>query len=57
MGNFLVQIALMPDAVATTAGAAFGTPTVNCYIESSTGIAEGGRTGVYILSTDQTVLR
>ena len=47
----------MPDAVATTAGAAFGTPTVNCYIESSTGIAEGGRTGVYILSTDQTVLR
>ena len=38
--------ALMPDAVATTAGAAFGTSTVTCYIESSTGIAEGGRTGL-----------
>jgi AGZA family xanthine/uracil permease-like MFS transporter len=36
----------MPDAVATTAGAAFGTSTVTCYIESSTGIAEGGRTGL-----------
>ena len=38
--------ALMPDAVATTAGAAFGTSTVTCYIESSAGIAEGGRTGL-----------
>ena len=36
----------MPDAVATTAGAAFGTSTVTCYIESSAGIAEGGRTGL-----------
>ena len=41
-----VNRALMPDAVATTAGAAFGTSTVTCYIESSTGIAEGGRTGL-----------
>ena len=38
--------ALMPDAVATTVGAAFGTSTVTCYIESSAGIAEGGRTGL-----------
>ena len=38
--------ALMPDAVATIAGAVFGTSTVTCYIESSTGIAEGGRTGL-----------
>jgi len=38
--------ALMRDAVATTAGAAFGTSTVTCYIESSAGIAEGGRTGL-----------
>ena len=38
--------ALMPDAVATTAGAAMGTSTVTCYIESSAGIAEGGRTGL-----------
>ena len=41
-----VNRVLMPDAVATTAGAAFGTSTVTCYIESSTGIAEGGRTGL-----------
>ena len=41
-----VNRALMPDAVATTAGAAFGTSTVTCYIESSAGIAEGGRTGL-----------
>ena len=41
-----VNRVLMPDAVATTAGAAFGTSTVTCYIESPTGIAEGGRTGL-----------
>ncbi|MBC8287820.1 MAG: NCS2 family permease [Nitrospinae bacterium] len=38
--------AFMPDAVATTAGATLGTSTVVCYIESSTGVAEGGRTGL-----------
>lgn len=38
--------AFLPDAVATTAGSAMGTSTVVCYIESSTGIAEGGRTGL-----------
>jgi len=38
--------ALMPDAVATTAGALLGTSTVTCYIESSAGVAEGGRTGL-----------
>jgi adenine/guanine/hypoxanthine permease len=38
--------AFLPDAVATTAGAAMGTSTVVCYIESSTGVAEGGRTGL-----------
>ncbi len=43
--------ALMPDAVATTAGAAFGTSTVTCYIESSAGIAEGGRTGLVSVVT------
>ncbi|WP_290816044.1 NCS2 family permease [Halovivax sp.] len=36
---------LMADAVGTTAGAAMGTSTVTTYIESSTGIEEGGRTG------------
>ncbi|MEW5928050.1 MAG: NCS2 family permease [Gemmatimonadota bacterium] len=40
------QRALMADAVATTAGAALGTSTVTAYIESATGVAEGGRTGL-----------
>jgi len=37
--------ALISDAVGTVAGAAMGTSTVTSYIESSTGVAEGGRTG------------
>jgi len=40
------QRALLADAVATTAGAALGTSTVTSYIESATGVAEGGRTGL-----------
>ena len=36
---------LMADAVGTTVGAMLGTSTVTTYIESSTGIEEGGRTG------------
>lgn len=38
--------ALLCDAVATTAGACLGTSTVSSYIESSTGVAQGGRTGL-----------
>lgn len=38
--------ALMADALATTAGACLGTSTVTTYLESNTGIAEGGRTGL-----------
>jgi len=37
---------LMADAVATTAGACFGTSTTTTYIESAAGVAEGGRTGL-----------
>jgi AGZA family xanthine/uracil permease-like MFS transporter len=40
------QRALLADAVATTAGAALGTSTVTSYVESATGVAEGGRTGL-----------
>ena len=36
----------MADAVATTAGACFGTNNTTTYIESSAGVAEGGRTGL-----------
>jgi AGZA family xanthine/uracil permease-like MFS transporter len=38
--------ALLADAVGTVAGAALGTSTVTAYIESSTGVASGGRTGL-----------
>jgi AGZA family xanthine/uracil permease-like MFS transporter len=34
------------DAAGTVAGACMGTSTVTCYIESTTGIAAGGRTGL-----------
>lgn len=38
--------ALLCDAVATTFCAALGTPTTATYVESTAGIAEGGRTGL-----------
>lgn len=38
--------ALMCDAVATTAGACLGTSTVTTYVESGSGISEGGKTGL-----------
>ena len=42
--------ALMADAVGTTAGALCGTSTVTTYVESTTGIAAGGRTGLTSLT-------
>ncbi len=38
--------ALMADALGTVVGATLGTSTVTAYIESATGVAEGGRTGL-----------
>ena len=38
--------ALIADAVATCAGACMGTSTVTTFVESSTGISEGARTGL-----------
>ncbi len=38
--------ALLADAIGTTAGALCGTSTVTTYVESATGIVEGGRTGL-----------
>ncbi|MFC4543519.1 NCS2 family permease [Halosolutus amylolyticus] len=40
-----IERPLMADAVGTTVGAMIGTSTVTTYIESSTGVEEGGRTG------------
>lgn len=37
--------AFMADAVATVAGAFFGTSTTTTYVESASGVAQGGRTG------------
>lgn len=43
--------ALMSDAVSTAAGAMVGTSTVTTVVESSSGIAEGGRTGLTSMVT------
>ena len=43
--------ALLADAVGTTLGAMLGTSTITTFVESSAGVAEGGRTGLTALST------
>lgn len=46
-GNIInAKGALLADAVGTVAGAAFGTSTVTSFVESSSGVAAGGRTGL-----------
>lgn len=42
--------ALMADAVATSVGSMFGTTPTSAYIESSAGVATGGRTGLTTLT-------
>ena len=46
-----IKGALLADAVATTVGACLGTSTVTTFVESTSGIAEGGRTGLTALTT------
>jgi AGZA family xanthine/uracil permease-like MFS transporter len=46
-----VKQALIADAVGTVAGAALGTSTVTSFVESTAGVAAGGRTGLTALST------
>lgn len=41
-----IKGALMADAVGTTAGAMLGTSTVTTFVESASGVSEGGRTGL-----------
>ena len=43
--------ALMADAVGTVVGAIAGTSTVTSYVESTTGVAAGGRTGLTALTS------
>jgi len=46
-----VKQALLADAIGTVAGACLGTSTVTSYVESASGVAEGGRTGLTSLTT------
>lgn len=43
--------AMLADAIATTTGAVCGTSTVTTFVESSAGVAEGGRTGLSSMFT------
>ena len=46
-----IKKALFADAIGTTFGACVGTSTVSTYVESASGVAEGGRTGLTAVST------
>ena len=46
-----IKPALLADAIATTAGAVLGTSTTTTFVESSAGVAAGGRTGLTALTT------
>ncbi len=41
-----IKQALLADAIATSAGAVFGTSTTSTFVESSSGVAQGARTGL-----------
>ena len=41
-----IRGALISDAIATSVGAVFGTSTTTTFVESASGVAEGGRTGL-----------
>ena len=46
-----IKGALMADAVATSVGAVLGTSTTTTYVESASGVTEGGRTGLTAMTT------
>ena len=46
-----IKGALLADAVGTTVGACLGTSTITTFVESTSGIAEGGRTGLTAITT------
>lgn len=46
-----IKPAMMADALATSAGAVLGTSTVTTFVESASGISEGGRTGMTALTS------
>ena len=46
-----IKPALLADAIATSVGAVFGTSTTTTYVESASGVTEGGRTGLTAVVT------
>lgn len=51
-GNFpQMKKALFSDALGTTVGAVLGTSTITAYVESASGVASGGRTGLTSVGT------
>ncbi|MGL4873741.1 MAG: NCS2 family permease [Clostridium sp.] len=46
-----IKKALLCDAIGTTFGACVGTSTVSTFVESASGVAEGGRTGLTAVTT------
>lgn len=46
-----IKGALMADAIATSVGAVLGTSTTTTYVESASGVTEGGRTGLTAMVT------
>mgnify|MGYP001851863598 FL=1 len=46
-----IRGALLADAIATTAGAVLGTSTTTTFVESASGVSEGGRTGLTAVTT------
>ncbi|MFD3155486.1 NCS2 family permease [Haloimpatiens sp. FM7330] len=46
-----IKKALFADSIGTTLGACLGTSTVSTFVESASGVAEGGRTGLTAVST------
>lgn len=46
-----IKGALLADAIATTAGAVLGTSTTTTFVESASGVSEGGRTGLTSVTT------
>lgn len=46
-----IKGALLADSVATTAGAVLGTSTTTTFVESASGVSEGGRTGLTAVTT------
>lgn len=46
-----IKPALLADAIATTSGAVLGTSTTTTFVESSAGVAEGGKTGLTSMTT------